>query len=161
MSCVPPELLDLYWSLLSPYLDGEVPFQHGTNDPADCISELLGLKPNYPDEFLHNDPSSQKNLAFDRETMENMESVKDDGSHSAPSAKMLNALVSTGSSQYRISNWWQVLPRTFLFCLSIHLLDEVYLCLLFSNKLVFQKLTLHCSCVQQFDPTVQDSMWSQ
>jgi len=60
MSCVTPDLLDLYWSLLSPYLDGEVPFQHGTNDPADCISELLGLKPNYPDEFLHNDPSSQK-----------------------------------------------------------------------------------------------------
>jgi hypothetical protein len=86
MSCVTPDLLDLYWSLLSPYLDGEVPFQHGTNDPADCISELLGLKPNYPDEFLHNDPSSQKNLAFDRETMENMESVKDDGSHSAPSS---------------------------------------------------------------------------
>jgi hypothetical protein len=102
MFSVPPEPLD--WSFLSPlhsqmqkvfdpfcmsysrYLDDELPFQYGTNEPAAFTSELWGHPmPNYPDEFLHNDRSSQKNLAFDRETMENMESVKDDGARSAPS----------------------------------------------------------------------------
>lgn len=89
VSYVPPEPLD--WSFLSPlhsqivfdpfcmsynysgYLDDELPFQYGTNEPAAFTSELWGdPMPNYPDEFLHNDPSSQKNLAFDSDTMENM-----------------------------------------------------------------------------------------
>lgn len=103
MFSVPPEPLD--WSFLSPlhsqmqkvfdpyfcvsyssYLDDELPFQYGTKEPAAFTSEIWGdPMPNYPDEFLHYDRSSQKNLAFDRETMENMESVKDIGSRSAPS----------------------------------------------------------------------------
>ncbi|XP_062147519.1 NAC domain-containing protein 43-like [Alnus glutinosa] len=111
MSCAPP---DIDWSSLSPvhsprqevlhpfcnpYLvandsncfDGEVPFQYGTNDADDYTSELWGPMTNHPYKSLHNDPSSQKNRAFDTETMENMESVKNNGSHSAPSAEMLNA----------------------------------------------------------------------
>ncbi len=101
MFSVPPEPLD--WSFLSPlhsqmqkvfdpfcmsysrYLDDELPFQYGTNDPDDYTSELWGPMTYHPYKSLHNDPSSQKNRAFDTETMENMESVKDDGARSAPS----------------------------------------------------------------------------
>jgi hypothetical protein len=141
MFCAPP---DIDWSSLSPLIqslsplhsprqevlhpfcnpylvandsncfDGEVPFQYGTNDPDDYTSELWGPMTYHPYKSLHNDPSSQKNRAFDTETMENMESVKNNGSHSAPSAEMLNAQVS-GSSQYRIRNWWHVLLVSFIF----------------------------------------------
>jgi hypothetical protein len=79
-----------------------VPSQYGTNDTAIYNSLLWGPMPNNPDESLSNDPSSQKKLAFGRETMKNMESVMDDGSHSAVNAKMLNALVSTGCSQCHV-----------------------------------------------------------
>jgi hypothetical protein len=84
------------------YLHDVVPSKYGTNDPATCNSELWGTMPNNPDESLGNDPSSQKKLAFGRETMKNMESVMDDGSRSAVNAKMLNALVSTGCSQCHV-----------------------------------------------------------
>lgn len=80
MSGVPPELLDIDWSKVfyspmhhfcmpfpvaddSNYRDAEVPYQYGTNEAAAFTSELWGPMPNYPDAFLHNDPScSQENL---------------------------------------------------------------------------------------------------
>ena len=86
------------------YLHDAVPSQYGTNDTTIYYhkSELWGPMPNNPDESLGNDPSSQKKVAFGRETMKNMESVMDDGSRSAVNAKMLNALVSTGCSQCHV-----------------------------------------------------------
>jgi hypothetical protein len=143
-----PDLVD---NVPNYHHDG-VPLQNGTNDPIANISAFLDLTPSN----LRKDLSSQKTLAFDQRPRF-MESDKDDGSHSAPSARNLNALVSTGCSQYRIRNWLQVLPTNYVMfcCATLQLL-------LFSNRLVSQKLTLHCSCscVQQFDPTVQDSMRS-
>ncbi|XP_059434827.1 uncharacterized protein LOC132167815 [Corylus avellana] len=68
-----------------------VPLQNGTNDPIAYISKLLDLMPSDPDESLPNDPSSQKTIAFDPRPRF-MESDMDDGSHSAPNAKKLNAL---------------------------------------------------------------------
>ncbi|XP_059435010.1 uncharacterized protein LOC132167971 [Corylus avellana] len=70
MSCAPPE-------------------QNGTIDSDAYCSEFWDLM---PDESLRNDPSSQKTLAFDPRPWF-MESDKDDGSHSAPNAKKLNALL--------------------------------------------------------------------
>ncbi|XP_059434362.1 NAC domain-containing protein 82-like [Corylus avellana] len=116
MSCAPPELPvpDIDWSslLLSPvhsqmqkvldpfsmssfdanetnYLYDGVAWQNGTIDSAAYCSEFWDLM---PDESLRNDPSSQKTLAFDPRPWF-MESDKDDGSHSAPNAKKLNALL--------------------------------------------------------------------
>jgi hypothetical protein len=137
---------DLIDNVCSKVNDG-VPLQNGTNDPIAYVSKLLDLTPRNPDESLRNDPSSQKTtIPFDPRPCF-MESDKDDGSLSAPIARKLNALVTTGCSQYRITNWFQVLPTNYvIFCCAT------------------QKLTLHCSCscsyVQQFDPTVQDSMRS-
>ena len=70
-----------------------VPLQNGTNDPIAYVSAFLDLTPSNPDESLRNDLSSQKTtIPFDRRPRF-MESDKDHGSHSAPIARKLNALV--------------------------------------------------------------------
>jgi hypothetical protein len=95
MLCAPLELPvpDTDWSASffanePNYLYDGVALQNGTID-----SELLDLM---PDESLRNyDLSSQKTtIPFDPRPWF-MESDMDDGSHSAPNAKKLNALVSS------------------------------------------------------------------
>jgi hypothetical protein len=96
------------------YLNDGVALQNGTIDSDASISELWDPMPDYADESLPNDPSCQKTtIPFDPRPRF-MESVKDDGSHSAPSSNKLNALVSTGCSQYRIRNWLLVLPTNYV-----------------------------------------------
>ena len=82
-----PSCMSSFFANEPNYLYDGVALQNGTIDSELCV--LM------PDESLRNyDPRSQKTLAFDPRPWF-MESDKDDGSHSAPNAKKLNALVST------------------------------------------------------------------
>ena len=73
------------------YLNDGVALQNGTIDSDAYSYDLWDPMPDYADESLPNDRSSQKTtIPFDPRPCF-MESVKDDGSHSAPSANKLNA----------------------------------------------------------------------